>query len=55
MAKNNLDFLNYIHRSKLGVYKTFGSNITTEYNKQKDQNYLQMMSRFKKNYIKTGT
>ena len=53
MTENNLDFLNYIHRSKLGVYKTFGSNITTEYNKQKDQNYLQMMNRFKKNYIKT--
>ena len=53
MANTNLDFLNYIHRSKLGVYKTFGSGIVEEYNQQKDQNYLKMMSRFKQNYIKT--
>ena len=53
MANTNLDFLNYIHRSKLGIYKTFGSGIVGEYNQQKDQNYLKMMSRFKQNYIKT--
>lgn len=49
----NLDFLNYVHRSKLGVYKTFGSGIAAEYEKQKEQNYLQMMSRFKQNYIQS--
>lgn len=53
MINTNLDFLNYIHRSKIGVYKTFGSGIVGEYNQQKDQNYLKMMSRFKQNYIKT--
>ena len=53
MTNTNLDFLNYIHRSKIGVYKTFGSGIVGEYNQQKDQNYLKMMSRFKQNYIKT--
>lgn len=53
MTNTNLDFLNYIHRSKIGVYKTFGSGIIGEYNQQKDQNYLKMMSRFKQNYIKT--
>lgn len=49
--KQSLDFLNYIHRSKMGVYKTFGSGISNAYNKQKEQNYLKMMSRFQKKYV----
>lgn len=51
--EQSLDFLNYIHRSKMGVYKSFGSGITSEYNSQKEQNYLKMMNRFQKNYLES--
>lgn len=48
-----LDFLNYIHRSKIGVYKNFGNDIAKQYEEQKERNYLKMMSRYKQNYIET--